>query len=104
MIPHPIVDHALIAEHLMGTKVDIIGMETIKNGKTCHAHKVSSSQLVPGSKICFRKETLISPTTGNEEDCLVAYIVGNGVMTCNVGYLPRHLAIRHADNYNGMYA
>jgi hypothetical protein len=28
MIPRPIVDHALIAESLMGTKVDIVGMET----------------------------------------------------------------------------
>jgi hypothetical protein len=41
---------------------------------------------------------------GDEEDCLVTYVVGNEVMTCKVGYLPRHLAIHQADDYNRMYA
>ena len=50
------------------------------------------------------REMYISPTTGDEEDCLVAYVIGKGVMTCKVGYLPRHLAIFWADDYNGMYA
>ena len=104
MIPRPIVDCALLAERLMGTKVDIVRTETDENGRTCHAHEVCGSQLVPGSKVRFQKETVISPTTGNEEDCLVAYVVGNGVMTCKVGYLPRHLAIRCASDYDGIYA
>jgi hypothetical protein len=103
MIPRPIVDCALLAERLMGTN-DVVGTETNENGRICHVHEVFGSQLVPGSKVHFRKETVISPTTGNEEDCLVAYVVGDGVMTCKVGYLPRHLAIRRADDYNGMYA
>ena len=30
MIPHPIVDHALLAEHLMGTKVNVVGMKMKK--------------------------------------------------------------------------
>jgi hypothetical protein len=94
--PHSIVDRSLLAERLMGTKVDIVETETDENGKACHAHEVCGSQLVPGNKVRFRKETVISPTMGNEEDCLVAYVVGNGVMTCKVGYLPRHLAIRRA--------
>ena len=61
-------------------------------------------QAYPGSKVRIRRETYISPTTGNEEDCLVAYVVGNGVMTCKVGFLPRHLSIRRADDYDGVYA
>jgi hypothetical protein len=81
--------------------VDIVGTETNKNERSCHAHEVCGAQLVPGSKVRIRRETYISPTTGDEEDCLVAYVVGNGVMTCKVGYLPRHLAIRRADDYNG---
>ena len=103
VIPHLIVDRALLAEHLMGTN-DVVGTETNENGRICHAHEVFGSQLVPGSKVHFRKETVISPTTGNEEDCLFAYVVGDGFMTCKVGYLLRHLAIRRADDYNGMYA
>jgi hypothetical protein len=42
--PHPIAGRALLAERLMGTKVDIVGwMETDENGRTCHAHKVCGS-------------------------------------------------------------
>ena len=104
VIPRPIVDRALLAERLMGTKVDIVGTETDENGRTCHAHDVCGSQLVPRSKVRIQKETVTSPTAGNEKDCLIAYIVGDGVMTCRVGYLPRHLAIRRASDYDGMYA
>jgi hypothetical protein len=74
----PIVDRTLLAEHLMGTKVNVIRTEMDENGRTCH---VSGSQLVPGSKVRSRKETVISPTMCSEEDCLIVYIVGDGVMT-----------------------
>ena len=104
VLPRPVVDRSLLSERLMGTMVDIVGTETNENGRSCHAHEVCGEQLVPGSKVRIRRETYISPTTGDEEDSLVAYVVGNGVMTCKVGYLPRHLAIRRADNYDGMYA
>ena len=104
VFPRPVVNRSLLAERLRGTMVDIVGTETGENGRSCHAHEVCGMQLVPGSKVRIRKETVISPTTGDEEDCLVAYVVGNGVMTCKVGYLPRHLAIRRADDYDGMYA
>ena len=77
VIPCPYVDRVLLAERLMGTKVDIVGTETDENGRTCHAHDVCGSQLVPGSKVRFRKETVISPTMGNEEDFLIAYVVGD---------------------------
>jgi len=104
VVPRPVVDRALLAERLKGTMIDIVGTETDENGRSCHAHEVCGAQLVPGSKVRIRRETYISPTTGNEEDCLVAYVVGNGVMTCKVGFLPRHLSIRRADDYDGMYA
>jgi hypothetical protein len=104
VVPRPIIDRALLAERLRGTMIDIVGTETNENGRSCHAHEVCGAQLVPGSKVRIRRETYSSPTTGDEEDCLVAYVVGNGVMTCKVGYLPRHLAICRADNYSGMYA
>jgi len=99
--PRSVVDHALLVERLRGTMIDIVGTETNENGRSCHAHKVCGAQLVPGSKVRIRKETYISPTTGYKEDCLVAYVVGDGMITCKVGYLPRHLATRRADDYNG---
>jgi hypothetical protein len=104
VVPRPVVNQSLLAERLRGTMVDIVGTETGENGRSCHAHEVCGMQLIPGSKVRIRKETVISPTTGDEEDCLVAYVVGKGVMTCKVGYLPRHLAILRADDYDGMYA
>jgi hypothetical protein len=66
--------------------IDIVGTETNENGRSCHAHEVCGEQLVPGSKVRIRRETYISPTTGDEEDSLVAYVVGDGVMTCKVGF------------------
>jgi hypothetical protein len=101
VVPCPVVDHAFLAKRLKGTMVHIVGTETAKNGRSCHAHEVCGAQLALGSKVCIRKETNISPTTGDEEDCLVAYVVGNGVMACKVGYLPRHLSICRAENYDG---
>ena len=51
IVPRPIIDCALLAEHLWGTMVDIVGMEIGENGRMCHAHEVCGSQLVPGSKV-----------------------------------------------------
>ena len=39
-----------------------------------------------------------------EEDVIAVYVVGNGTMTCNFGFLPHHLTIRRANNYDGLYA
>jgi hypothetical protein len=104
VVPRPVVNQALLAKRLWGTIIDIVGTETGENGRLCHAHEVCGAQLFPGSKVRIRKETVISPTMGDEEDCLVAYVIRNGVMTCKVGYLLRHLAIRRTDDYDGMYA
>ncbi len=75
------MDRALLIERLQGTMIDIVGTETNENGRSCHAHEVCGVQLVPGSKVRIHRETYISPTTGDEEDCLVAYLIGDGVMT-----------------------
>jgi len=69
--------------------IDIVGTETGENGRSCNAHKVYGMQLDPGSKVRIRKETVISPTMGDEEDCLVAYGVGNGArLAICLGILP----------------
>ena len=51
VIPRPVVDRALLTERLQGTMVDIVGTETNKNGRSCHAHEVCGKQLVPESKV-----------------------------------------------------
>ena len=84
--------------------VDIVGMEIGDRGHNCHAHEVCGEQLVPRSKVHFHKETMISLLNGKEEGILTAYIVGNVKMTCMVSFLPHHLALHQADDYNGVYA
>ncbi len=55
-----------------------------------------------GSKVCFRQERLIYHE-GQEEDVLAVYVMGDRTMTCKVGFLPQHLAVR-ANVYDGLYA
>ena len=47
---------------------------------------------------------MISIVDGAEEVVIAAYIVGDTMIMCKVGFLPRHLAIVCADDYDGMYA
>jgi hypothetical protein len=93
--PRPMYDRALLVKRLMGTMVDIVGIEHGSRGRQCHEHtRYCRIQLVPGSKVRLRKETIIFNGTGVvEEDVVAAYVVGNGTMTCKVGFLPRHLAL-----------
>ncbi len=67
-------------------------------------HDVCAKQLAPGKKVRIRKETHISLVNGEEEAVLAAYIVGDGTMMCKVRFLPRHLSLCRADDYDGMYA
>ena len=36
-----------------------------------------------------------------EEDVLAVYVIAGGVVGCKVGFLPQHLALRRADDYDG---
>ena len=37
-----------------------------------------------------------------EEDVLAIYVVDDEVTGCKVGFLPQHLAMRRADEYDGL--
>jgi hypothetical protein len=37
-----------------------------------------------------------------EEEVLAIYVVDGGVTGCKIGFLPQHLAMRRADNYDGL--
>jgi hypothetical protein len=104
--PRPIYDRVCLVERLLGTMVDIVGIEHGSRGRQCHEHTTYCGiQLVPGSKVRLRKETIIfNGTEVVEEDAVAAYVVGNGTMTCKVGFLPRHLALHRANDYDGLYA
>jgi len=40
---------------------------------------------------------------GKEEPALAAYVVSDGVDSCRVGFLPRHV-LKHSSKYDGMLA
>ncbi len=94
----------MLLQRLQGTLVDVMGIKISERGRNCRKHKICGEQLVPRSKVHFWKETMISIIDGMEEDALAAYIVSDGFLTCKVGFLPRHLALCCANDYNGMYA
>jgi hypothetical protein len=82
--------------------VDIVGTSAEDRGCNCPHNACCGMQLQVGSTVCFRQEQLIY-CKGREEDVLAVYLVGDSMMTCKVGFLPHHLAVR-ANAYNGLYA
>jgi hypothetical protein len=95
-------DHASVVACLVNTMVNIVGTNANDRGCNCLFHNCCGMQLQVGSKVHFRPERLIYHE-GQEEDVLTVYVVGDGIMTCKVGFLPQHLAVR-ADAYDGLYA
>ncbi len=94
-------DHASIVACLVNTMVDTVG--TSAKDRECNypLHNCCGMQLQVGSKVCFRREQLIH-RKGREEDVPAVYVAGDHTMTCKVGFLPQHLAVR-ADVYDGLY-
>jgi hypothetical protein len=74
VVPCPVVDRALLSERLKGTMidiVDIVGTETVENGRSCHAHEVCGAHLFPGSKVRFRKESTSPQSQGMRRTALL---------------------------------
>jgi hypothetical protein len=94
--------HASVVACLVNTLVDIVGTSAKDKGCNCPFHDCCGMQLQVGNKVCFHREQLIY-CEGRKEDVLVVYVVGDCTMTCKVGFLPQHLAVR-ADVYDGLYA
>jgi hypothetical protein len=95
-------NRASVVACLVSTMVYIVGIFAKDRGCNCPFHACCGMQLQVGSEVCFCREQLIYPK-GWEKDVLAVYGVGDGTMTCKVGFLPSHLAVR-ADAYDGLYA
>ncbi len=84
--------------------VDVVGIAAKNRGRLCPRHNVCGVQLQPGMKVCFVKERL-KWRGDNEEDVLVIYALkGVGELSCQVRFLPQHLASTWADKYDGIFA
>jgi hypothetical protein len=95
-------DRASIVACLVYTMVNIVGAYAKDRGCNCPFHDCCGMQLQVGSKACFRREQLIYHE-GQEEDVLAVYVMGNCTMTCKVGFLPSHFAVR-ANAYDGLHS
>jgi hypothetical protein len=93
---------ASVVAHLVNTMVDTVGTYAKDRGHNCLFNDCCGMQLKVGSKVHFHRERLIY-RKGREEGVLVVCVMGDHTMTCKVGFLPQHLAVR-ADAYDGHYA
>ena len=88
---------------LIGSEVEVVGTTETQRGRSCAKHRCCGEALVRvGSHVCFRK-TRFAWRDGEEEDVLEVIHLEDGLATCKVGYLPKHLAFR-ADQYDGLCA
>ena len=87
---------------LFGSLVEVVGIGESQRGRSCNKHHVCGSQLHEGGYVCFRK-TQFAWRGGDEKDVLEVFHLDSGIISCKVGYLPKHLAAR-ADRYNGLCA
>ena len=88
---------------LVGSQVEVVGTTESQRGQSCHEHYCCGTVLLRvGSYVCFRK-TQFAWRDGDEENTLEVYFLEEGLQTCKVGYLGKHLAFR-ADLYDGLCA
>jgi 5-methylcytosine-specific restriction endonuclease McrA len=87
--------------HPTGITVEIVGTKSNSQGRSCEHHLVCGSLLNEDSVVRIRKVQVI--VDGKEEPALAAYLVSDGVDSCRVGFLPRHL-LKHSTKYDGLLA
>ena len=89
---------------VVGTLVDIVGINAKDRGRSCSRHNCCGLQISKGSVVCFVRERMAWRDQGKVEDVLAVYAVaGNGTTSCKVGFLPLHLAVRPGA-YDGVNA
>jgi hypothetical protein len=87
--------------HPTGITVEIVGTKSNSQGRSCEQHLVCGSVLKEDDVVRIRKVQVI--VDGEEEPALAVYLVSDGVDSCRVGFLPRHL-LKHSKNYDGLLA
>ena len=79
---------------VVGTLVDIVGINAKDRGRSCSRHNCCGLQISKGSVVCFVRERMAWRDQGKVEDVLAVYVkAGDGTMRCKVGFLPLHLAV-----------
>ena len=90
------------SHHPSGITVEIVGIESGTNGRSCYQHDVCGSVIEEDVVVRLRK-IQIRNNIGKEETAIAAFHVTDGIDQCHVGFLPRHF-VPHAPSFDGVLA
>jgi hypothetical protein len=90
-----------MATHPTGITVEIVGIESGTQGRSCEEHDICGLVLAEDVVVRFRKIQVI--VDGKEQSAIAAYHVSDGIDRCRVGFLPHHL-VKHWKKYDGVLA
>jgi hypothetical protein len=88
---------------MIGRVIDIVGITVGDRGRSCEEHiAYCGVVLAPDVLVRLVKEEIM--VEGRIETVVSAYWVTDLVERCRVGFVPRYMVVKHADNLNGMLA
>ena len=77
-----------MSHHPWGQTVEILGIISPRNGRSCKEHPICGRVLQEDSVVRFRKVQVL--IDGKEESAIAAFWVSDAVDRCRVGYLPKY--------------
>jgi hypothetical protein len=90
------------SHHPTGITLEIVGIESGTNGRSCYQHDVCGSVIEEDVVVRLRKIQTRN-NNGKEETAVAAFHVTDGIDQCHVGFLPRHF-VPHASSFDGVLA
>ena len=91
----------MTSRHPVGVTVEVVGIESNTQGRNCEHHSTCGSLVEEDVVLRLRKVQVI--VDGSEETAIAAYVVSDGIDSCRVGFLKRHL-VKHWKRYDGALA
>lgn len=80
------------SRHPRGEAVDIVGIRSNTNGRSCTEHAICGEILDRDMVVRFRKVQVMKG--GSSVDAIAVYHVTDGIDACRVGFLKEHLVPR----------
>ena len=84
--------------HPLGAIVEIVGINSNTNGRSCEEHHTCGCVLEEDTLVRLRKRQVY--INGHEQSAVGVYWVSDGVDRCLVGYLHRH-QVKHLNKLEG---
>ena len=87
-----------MSSHLLGEIVEIVGINSHTNGRSCEEHHTCGCVLEEDSLVQLQKHQVY--INGHEQSAVGVYWVSDGVDRCLVGYLHHH-EVKHLNKLEG---